>query len=221
MSARATTVLVISRQLGSGGVFVGRAVAGRCGMAFVDREILQSAARTLDLAEGEVELREERAASVWDRVLGAFALSAPEGTYVPLGAPPLYEEELFRVESRIIRETAARTDVVIVGRGGFHVLAGHPGLVSVALRADRDWRIRRVMELSGLDLATAAARVDSSDNDRARFIRTFTGHDWNDLSCYDLCLDTSKVGLDLAARLVTEVVAARQRRVRNGGTTTT
>ena len=86
MSARATTVLVISRQLGSGGVFV-EAVAGRCGMAFVDREILQSA-RTLDLAEGEVELREERAAGMGSRVGGVCPLGS-RGTYVPLGAPPL------------------------------------------------------------------------------------------------------------------------------------
>lgn len=221
MSARATTVLVISRQLGSGGAFIGRAVAGRLGMAFVDREILQSAARTLDLAEGEIELREERAASVWDRVLGAFALSVPEATYVPPAAPPLYEEELFRIESRIIRETAARTDAVIVGRAGFHVLTGHPGLVSVALRATRDWRIRRVAELSGLDLAGATARVDASDRDRAQFIRTFTGHDWNNLSCYDLCIDTSKVGLELATQVVTEVVAARRRSLLDGGTVPT
>jgi cytidylate kinase len=179
----------------------------------MDREILKEAARALGLAEVDLEPREERAASVWDRVLGSFAQAVPEAGYVPPTLPPLYEDDLFRTESRIIREVAARSDAVIVGRAGFHVLAGHPGLVSVALRADREWRVRRVAEIYGLDRAVAAERVDVSDRRRTDFIKTYTGRDWDDASVHDLCLDTSRLGLELATELVTTTVRDRMERL--------
>src|SRR5512138_1272167 len=46
--ATSTVVLAISRQLGSGGSYIGQGVAHRLGLKYIDREILQEAARLLD-----------------------------------------------------------------------------------------------------------------------------------------------------------------------------
>jgi cytidylate kinase len=215
MPEKPTTVLAISRQLGSGGSFVGHAVATRLGMRYADREILQRAAAELGLAAAELAHSEERTASFWDRLLRAFGTGPPDVIYTVPTLPAVYEEDLFRVESRIITELASRSDVVIVGRAGFSVLAGHPGLVSVMLHAARPWRVSRLMEVYGIgDAAEAARLAESSDRKRLDFIKAFAGVELTDATVFDLCLDTSTLGLDLVTDLVTEVVQARMRKLR-------
>ena len=43
-----TTIVAVSRQFGSGGARIGRALAQRLGFQYADREILAAAARTLN-----------------------------------------------------------------------------------------------------------------------------------------------------------------------------
>ena len=59
-------------------------------------------------------------------------MGAPDAPFAPAGHPPIDTAELFKLESLVIREIADRFDAVIVGRAGFHVLAGHPGTSSPA-----------------------------------------------------------------------------------------
>ena len=217
MSEKPTTVLTISRQLGSGGSFIGQAVARQLDLKYLDREILQQAAAQLGFGEGELAANEERAASFWDALFRAFATGPPEVMYTGPTQPPLYEEDVFRVESEIMRELAHRFDAVVVGRAGFRVLADHPGLVSVSLHAKKAWRVSRLMEVHGIaDEASALAMVESSDRHRSEFIHTFTGLSWNDATHFDLCLDTSTVGLEVATEIVTTLVRARMHRAGAG-----
>jgi cytidylate kinase len=213
MSERSTTVLTISRQLGSGGSYVGQEVARRLGMRYADREILQQAAAAAGVKEKDLEGAEEKAAGFWHSVVHSFSLGGPDTTFV---APPLsgvYEEDVFKIESRIIREIASRFDTVIVGRAGFHVLAGHEGVVNVMLHARRAWRVERVMQVYGIeDTAEAEDLVDRSDRQRASFIRTFTGRHWTDARLFDLCVDTSSVGLEPTTEIVLELVSRRMKR---------
>ncbi len=46
-------VITIARELGSGGSYIGKQVARRLGYAYIDREVLQQAARELGLEETE------------------------------------------------------------------------------------------------------------------------------------------------------------------------
>jgi len=57
--------VTISHQLGSGGAYLGEKLAGRLGIPFLDRDILKEVAHQLDLAEAELENREERLSSFW------------------------------------------------------------------------------------------------------------------------------------------------------------
>jgi cytidylate kinase len=213
MNKRSTTVLTISRQLGSGGSYIGQEVARRLGMRYADREILQRAAAAAGVKESDLEGAEEKAAGFWHSVVHSFSLGGPDTTFV---APPLsavYEEDVFKIESRIIREIASQFDTVIVGRAGFHVLVGHPGVVNVRVHARRAWRVERVMQVYRIeDTAEAEELVDRSDRQRASFIKTFTGRHWTDARLFDICLDTSSVGLELATEWVVELVSSRMKR---------
>ena len=209
---RPTIVLTISRQFASGGSYIGQAVARRLGLRYADRDVLARAAEESGLNEEDLAAGEERAASLWNGFFGQYALGAPEAPFVVPLPPRVTERDVFRIESRIIREIAARSDAVIVGRAGFHVLAGHPGLISIRIHAREEWRIERAMESYGISSAAEARDlIRSSDQQRARFVRSFTGRDWNDACTHHLCLDTGAVGLELATELVVTLVAGRMK----------
>ena len=109
------TIVAVSRQFGSGGARIGRAVAQRLGFQYADREILAAAARTLNCEATELEPMEERTASVWERIGTLFALGAPDTPFLPPTLPAVTEAQLFAVEERIVRTIAAHGKAVIVG----------------------------------------------------------------------------------------------------------
>jgi CMP/dCMP kinase len=195
-----STVVTISRQFGSGGARVGRAVARRLGLQYADREILAEAARALNAETDDVAPLEERVRGFWEHLGVMFALSGP---FTPLTLPSISEAELFSVERGIIEGIAAHGGAVIVGRGAAHILSGRPGLIRIFLHAPLSMRIALAIEEYGLtDPEEAAAIVRESDANRARFVRSLTGHDWCDATLYDVSLDTGTTGLGRAADLI-------------------
>jgi CMP/dCMP kinase len=210
MDRPTTIVLTISRQFASGGSFIGQSVAQRLGLRYTDREILARAATESGIDEANLELNEERAGGFWTVAFRQFAIGTAEAPYIAPPAPSLHEGDLFTLESRIIREIASRFDAVIVGRGGFHVLADYPGLISLRVHAPFEWRVRRATEVYGLESERAASElIRRSDQQRAKFVRTFTGRDWNDACAHHLCLNTGALGLELATELVAKLVGDR------------
>lgn len=204
-------VVTISRQIGAGGAYVGQALAHRLGIRYVDREILQQAAAVLGREEGELEALEERASTIWDRVASILSLGAPEAPFVPPPLPTSAEDELFEVESRVMREIAAREDAIIVGRAGGWVLREHPGVVRVFLHAPEEWRARQIQKSYNIpDLAAARRVVQDSDRQRARFIQLLLGIDWMSPEGFDICFNTAAIGLDATVDLLAALAASRR-----------
>ncbi len=213
---KATTVLTISREFGSGGSFIGQTVAKRLGMDYADRKILKQVAEEIGLEELSIERLEEKAAGFWPSFLNLLPGASFEAPYTPPPAPPVEEEEIFQIERRIIQELASRTDAVIIGRAAFHILADHPNRISILVHAPLDWRIRRVMELyGGLDERSAKTLIETTDRKRDGFIRSVTGlGSLDDLhQLCDLCINTGRVGLEEATELVVGLVQERRKRV--------
>ncbi|HEY3358356.1 MAG TPA: cytidylate kinase-like family protein [Polyangia bacterium] len=202
-------VVTISRQLGSGGAYLGQRVAARLGVAYADREILRRAAETLGAKEEVLASQDERAPSFWDELLGSYAYGPPEATFVP---PPLVvpsPRALQAAEAAVIAELARTRSAVIVGRGGFHVLRDHPRHLSVFLHADPVFRRLRMCANYGLEEAEAKAQIEEADRARARHLRALTGRDWADARQYDLALNTSALGLEAAEEAIVTVATRR------------
>jgi CMP/dCMP kinase len=211
MNAPATFVLTISRQIGAGGAYVGQAVALRLGVRYVDREILRQAAVLLGREEGDLEALEERAASMWDRMASILSLGAPEAPFVPPPLPATGEDELFEVESRVMREIASREDAVFVGRGASWVLRSHPGMLRVFLHATEEVRAKRILESYHLpDMEVARQLVKRSDQQRGRFVQSLLGAPWTSPGSYDLCVNTTAIGLDETVEMLVALSQSRR-----------
>jgi CMP/dCMP kinase len=208
MSMPSTVVLAITRQMGAGGSYIGQAVARQLGLKYVDREILQEAARLLGAEDtASLEGLEERVAGLWLRITRHLSLGPPDALFTP-PAPhsSVYEEDLFRVERQIIRELAARENCVIIGRAGSFVLRDHPGVVRVFVHAPEAWRVELLSKTLSIDRVELRDLIRRSDGDRARFVNTVCNCHWADACHYDLTVNPATIGLDHAVDLVAAVV---------------
>jgi cytidylate kinase len=200
-------LITISRQMGSGGSYIGRRLSERLGIRYVDRDVLRSASEYLGQDEEQIESREERASGFLSDLLRGFIQGSPEAAYVPPPLRPVYDRELFEAEALVIRRIADAWDSVIVGRGGFHVLKERPGLISVFLHAPEQFRLKRIMQVYDIsDPSEAADLIRDSDRKRKRFIKAFAGVEWTDARCYRLCINTAFAGFDAAEEMILKLV---------------
>lgn len=200
-------VLTVARQLASGGAYIGQTVARRLNLQYIDRQLLTRASAALGVEdERSLEGLEERVTGVWPRIARALFVGAPDAPFVPPPPPNVHEADVLEVETQLIKEIAATTDCVIVGRGAAHVLRNHPGVIRVFVHAPRDVRVREAQRAYQLDDAGARRMVEQSDRNRAKFVQSLIGRSWTDACLYDLTVDTSVVPIDDAAELVTAVV---------------
>lgn len=202
-----TKAIAISRQRGSGGSRIARVVADRLGYRYIDRELLRLAAEYLRTTN---EKQTAPPKSWWSRLGETLAGGDPNAAYAPALADAVYEGELFDIEQRVLLEIADQHNAVIVGRGAAQLLRGRPGMLSVFVHApdgERVERVRRVYQLR--DAAAARRSIESSDADRARFIRSLTNADWADARLYDLTIDTASMGTDTAIDLIVQAAQAR------------
>jgi cytidylate kinase len=208
-------VITISRQYGAGGSSVARLLAERLHLEIVDRSLIAEVARRAALTPEEVEEEDERPTTLLDRLALSFSpLAAGLGTaweppYPDITLDP--RREVLELTQQVLREAARAGNVVIVGRGGAHILRDVPGVLHVFLHADPAFRERVVMEREAIGAAAAARRVREMDANRAAYIKQVYGQDWLDVRSYDLAIDTGRVGVAAAAELVVVALERRQR----------
>jgi cytidylate kinase len=200
-------VITVARQFGSGGASVARIVAERLGLEIVDQSLIAAIAARLGEPEDRVRAEDEHVAG--GRFSGLLGVLSPLSGGLGMAWQPPYPDPKYdprrvvvNLTEEVIRETARRGNVVIVGRGGAFLLAGLPGALHVFLRAAEPVRLKTAMERLGLDQAAARKRLRETDANREAYMRQIHGRDWQDASHYDLVIDTGTLEYDAAAELI-------------------
>lgn len=199
-------IITISRELGSGGSFIGRVLAKDLGISYVDREIIRETANYFKLPENKIDSLSERLRSFWDSFY--VNINGYQDIYVPPHIIGPTDWELFEIESQIIRKIAENRSAVIIGRCGFHVLKEYAHHVKVFLYADKDFRVDRIQKLRNLSYEEAEAMVTQSDKDRKNYYKTYAGKDWADTRNYDITINTSSIDLFTAVKMIREYADA-------------
>jgi len=199
--------ITLSRQLGSGASTIGKRLAERLGMVYVDREILERASRDLNVPEDLLAEREETVTPFWQTLMASSACGVPEMMYAPPAFYPPTDHEVYLAQSKVIVEVARQQSAGIVGRGGVHVLKDHPRHLSVFLHADPAWRLPRVQQAYGVTEQEARDAIEDCDKARARYHRMVASRDWYDTRQYHLCLDTGVLGIEAATEAILAAAA--------------
>ncbi len=200
MNRSKSSVITISRQIGSGGAYIGKKLAQKLDIYYADREILNKAAQQLSVLERDIEQREEKLQSFWETY---FQMSryATDVFLNPILIQP-NSLDLFNAEAEIIRRLATEQPAVIIGRCGFHILRDLPNKVSIFLHANVDFRKNRIQEVFNVSEKEALEMITRVDKERAQFIEEYTGKKWNDARLFDLCIDTGILGVDKSVDLL-------------------
>mgnify|MGYP000159968811 FL=1 len=186
-------IITIARQCGSGGHEIGKELASRLGLELYDRKKLEEEAKKLGKLDENKEFFQEKAVN---SLLYSIAVSYGESN-------PM--EKSFE----LIRELTQQKSAVIIGRCSGAIYANDPEATTVFLHADKDCRIKRVMERDGINEKKAAKLIKEVDEKRASFHKFCTGKEWEDPSQYQLSIDTGKLDISDAADMIINYINAK------------
>jgi cytidylate kinase len=202
-------LVTISAAYGALGSEVGRRLADRLDVPFLDRAITAGVARRLALPLAEAELLDESPGTRLERLLASFAEMGSLFGVTPVSTEEPTDEATFRrATEEIIRQQAASGSAVIVGRAAMIVLAEHPHVVRVRLTGPRDARIQQAVRLHGLARDEAERQARASDGVREAWVERFYGRNVKDPSLYDLVINATRFDADACVELIAQAVAA-------------
>jgi len=224
-------VITMSGNIASGALAVGQAVAQELGIDFVDQQLMVEAAQRCGVPVGTVAEHDERrgsfrerlssllrtvlersAASGADPLTGATGLEAVlSRTYADMAAeePQISDSLYLETMTGIIRELAARGDVVILGRGSQMILADMPRVLHVLCVAPRRVRAHRLAERDEIGMEEATRQTVESDRAQCAFYKKFWRVELEDPKLYDLSIDTSRLSYEIATDLVVGAAKAK------------
>lgn len=189
-------VITISRQLGSGGSAVAQLVADRLGFRILDRELVDAVAARAGVSPAAARSLDERAYG-WASALVYSLLLAFQGQQ-------LTQESYQYLATRLIREAAARENVVILGRAGQVVVGSRPDAFHVHVVAPIEERVARIAERKRLTHEQARKLIAETDEGRRTYVWAVGQRDWADPLLYDLIVNTHRLSPNAVATLVVE-----------------
>ena len=193
-------IINIGRQLGSGGHDIGRMLALDFQAKYYDRELLNLAAKESGLSEKIFEQNDEKKGFF----RGLLNLGSPHVSSGSVYKSGVSQESLFQFQSEAIKKAANEGSCVFVGRCADYVLRNLPNTVSVFVTAAMDYRVRQIMNKRHLGEDAARKFIEQGESERATYYNYYTGKKWGAAESYDLCIDSSVLGL-----VETEIIIAQ------------
>lgn len=191
-------IITISREYGSAGRTVGELVAKKLGIPFYDKEMVNAMAEECGFSHDFIEEIGEYA-SVTNSFLFSIAISSRlEGTTNMMSAA----DQLYACQANYIRELAEKGPCVIVGRCSDYILRDTPNVLHAFVYADMDFRAKHMAESYGKPQNAVPKWLKEKDNRRKVYYKHYTGRNWGDPHNYDICLNTSVLGIEQAADIL-------------------
>ncbi len=207
-------IVTIRGQLGSGAPEVGRFVAERLRVDYVDREIIAEVASRLHREEKEVLAKEMPPSTLLGRIAEALEHSytfgdGMAGAYLPIGQIPLDDARYLQALETVIRELARGQSLVILGRGSQFILKGYPETLHVLVVAPFEVRVRRVMHDLNLDPEAAKLEIARFDSSLRQFAKKYFKMELEDPVFYDLVINTERLSFEAAASIAVDTLSLR------------
>ena len=195
-------IINIGRQLGSGGHDIGRMLALDFQAKYYDRELLNLAAKESGLSEKIFEQNDEKKGFF----RGLLNLGSPHVSSGSVYKSGVSQESLFQFQSEAIKKAANEGSCVFVGRCADYVLRNLPNTVSVFVTAAMDYRVQQIMNKRHLDEDAARKFIEQGESERATYYNYYTGKKWGAAESYDLCIDSSILGLVETEKIIAQFI---------------
>ena len=189
-------IINIGRQFGGGGLGVAYELGKKLGIPVYDKELIAKAAQDSGFSKGIFEESDEKKR--------LFSLSSIFASRFGDTENYMSDRGLFKMQSETIRKIAEQWSAIIVGRCSDYILRDMECTLDVFLTSPLEVRAARIAERSGLSLEEAEKLAEEKDKNRAEYYNYYTFTDWGVASTYDLCLDSSVLGIEGTADMIIE-----------------
>lgn len=193
-------IVTISREFATGGIEIAEKVAAALDVKLYDKELITMAAKKSGLSEEAIAASEKQ--HTHSLLYNLYTM----GNDLPLS------DQVFILQSRIIKELAEEGPCVILGRSGDYVLRERDNVLRVFLYAPMEYRValanasHRKPELPENDVE---AFIRKTDKKRAAYYNYYTQNRWGDAHNYDLTLNAA-LGEDACVQLILDAVRAKE-----------
>jgi len=177
--------ITMSEMFGTGGEKIARQVAKKLGYTFYGEEELLKAADQMGFLS-DIKKLDEKGPSLLEKFFSE--------------RPKIY---LNRLQS-VILELAKKGDAVFFGRGSQLLLHSFDCAFHVLVAGSQEKRMEKVMAEREVGREVAEKMIDRSDHDKRGFLRFAFDEDWLNPRLYDLLLNTDKLSIDSAVKIVVD-----------------
>ena len=198
-------IINVGRQLGSGGHDIGRMLALDFQAKYYDRDLLNLAAKESGLSEKIFEKNDEKKGFF----RGLLNLGSPHVNSGGGYKSSFSQETLFQFQSDAIMKAAKAGSCVFVGRCADYVLRDFGNTVNIFISASMDYRIEQIMNKQHIDPDAARKYIEQGEATRADYYNYYTGKKWGHSSSYDLCIDSSVLGIMETEKLIATFIRKR------------
>lgn len=188
-------IINIGRQFGSGGRLVALALGRKLGIPVYDQELIAKAAEqsgfSKELFANSDEKRNLLALSSFIVDVGRFGSA---DNYMS-------DNQLFVIQSNVIRSLADKGPAIFIGRCSDYILRDRKCL-DVFVTATDEVRIKRIAERMNITPEQADSLMRKKDRTRETYYNYYTFGNWGVASNYDLCVDSSVLGIEGTADMI-------------------
>ncbi len=181
-------IITIGRQFGSGGKCVAEGLSKKLGIPAYDHELIKKAAQDSGFS---AELFEQS-----DEKRRFFSLSSIFADRFSDTENYMSDKGMFRIQCETIRRIAEQGSAIIVGRCSDYVLRDMENVLDVFITSPAEARAARVADRAGISFDEAMELVARKDKGREEYYNYYTFGNWGVASTYDICLDSSKIGIE-------------------------
>ena len=188
-------IINIGRQFGGGGLAVAMELGKKLGIPVYDRELITKAAQDSGFsAELFVQSDEKRRIFSLSSIFTSI-YSSPTENYMS-------DKGLFEIQCATIKKIAEQGSAIIVGRCSDYVLRELDCTLNVFLTSPLPERITRICERHNLAEEKAESLILQKDKAREEYYNYYTFGNWGVASTYDLCIDSSILGIEGTADFI-------------------
>ena len=188
-------IINVGRQFGSGGRLVALALGRKLGIPVYDQELIAKAAEqsgfSKELFANSDEKRNLLALSSFIVDVGRFSSA---DNYMS-------DNQLFVIQSNVIRSLADKGPAIFIGRCSDYILRDRKCL-DVFVTATDEVRIKRIAERMNITPEQADSLMRKKDRTRETYYNYYTFGNWGVASNYDLCVDSSVLGIEGTADMI-------------------
>lgn len=202
------TIITIGRQFGSGGREIGDLLAKELKIRLYDKEMLAVAAKESGICQELFETHDEKPTNsfLYSLVMDTYSMGYSPNAYIDM---PI-NHKVFLAQFDAIKKIADEGPCILVGRCADYALENYENCVSVFIHANLDDRVRRIARLYNLTDAKAKDMILKADKKRASYYNYYTNKRWGEAESYELCLDSSKLGIKGTADAILSYVELRR-----------